>query len=316
MEYTTLGRTGLKVSVAGLGCGGNSKVGQGAGQSDDQSVALIRRAMDLGVNFFDTARGYGTEQVLGEAIKSVPRDSVVVSSKHHAGGVSAEHIARAVDVSLRELQTDYIDIYHLHGVHPHEYDHAVDVLVPALRRAQEQGKIRFLGITETSPHDHGQTMLNRAVDDDFWDVMMLGFNMMHQVARTQVLPHTMERKIGTLIMFAVRNLFSVPGKLEATMKQLAADGRIPDELTGTSDPLGFLVHGGGAESVIDAAYRYARHEPGADVVLFGTGNAAHLEANIASILRPPLPEADTARLAELFGHLQGVGLDLPGPAKP
>jgi len=315
MEYTTLGRTGLKVSVAGLGCGGNSKVGLGKGQSDDQSVALIRRAMDLGVNFFDTARAYGTEKVLGDAIKSVPRDSVVISSKHQAGGVTADHIARAVDVSLRELQTDYIDIYHLHGVHPHEYDHAVNVLAPVLRRAQEQGKVRFLGITETSPNDHGQTMLNRAVNDDYWDVMMLGFNMMHQVARTQVLPHTLDRDIGTLIMFAVRNLFSVPGRLAATMKELAAEGRVPDWLADSDDPLGFLIHENGATSVIDAAYRYVRHEPGADVVLFGTGNPAHLESNIASILRPPLPEADSARLAELFGHLQGVGLEVPGPVK-
>jgi aryl-alcohol dehydrogenase-like predicted oxidoreductase len=316
MEYTTLGRTGMKVSVAGLGCGGNSKVGQGKGQSDDDSVALIRQAMDLGVNFFDTARAYGTEKVLGEAIKSVPRDSVVISSKHQAGGVSADHIARAVDVSLRELQTDYIDIYHLHGVHPGDYDHAINVLAPVLLRAQEQGKIRFLGITETSPHDHGQTMLNRAVNDDCWDVMMLGLNMMHQVARRQVLPFTIERRIGTLIMFAVRNLFSVPGKLQQTMQTLAADGKVPAELADNDDPLGFLVHDdGGAESVIDAAYRFVRHEPGADVVLFGTGNPKHLESNIASILRPPLPEADTARLAELFGHLQGVGLDLPGPAK-
>ena len=315
MEYTTLGRTGLKVSVAGLGCGGNSKIGLGKGQSEDRSVALIRRAIDLGVNFFDTARGYGTEKVLGEAIRAVPRDSVVVSSKHHAGGVSAERLAAAIDTSLGELQTDYIDIYHLHGVPPQEYDHALDVLAPAMLRAQEQGKIRFLGITETSPHDHGQVMLNRAVGDGCWDVMMLGFNMMHQAARTQVLPHTMENGIGTLIMFAVRNLFSVPGKLHATMKDLAAEGRVPAWLADSDDPLGFLVHDGGAESVIDAAYRYARHEPGADVVLFGTGNPAHLESNIESILRPPLPAADTARLAELFGHLRGVGLDLPGPVK-
>jgi aryl-alcohol dehydrogenase-like predicted oxidoreductase len=311
MEYTTLGRTGLTVSVAGLGCGGNSKIGQGAGQSAAQSVALIRQAMDLGVTFFDTARGYGTEKVLGEAIKSGPRDAVVVSSKHHAGGVSAAEIATEIDASLRDLQTDYIDIFHLHGVHPETYDHALDELAPALLRAREQGKIRFLGITETSPHDHGQTMLQRAVGADCWDVMMLGFNMMHQVARTRVLPHTMERKIGTLIMFAVRNLFSVPGKLEQTMKDLAAHEDVPAWLADTADPLGFLVHDGGAASVIEAAYRYARHEPGADVVLFGTGNPAHLEANIASILKPALPAEDSARLAELFGELQGVGLDLP-----
>ncbi|HMB48022.1 MAG TPA: hypothetical protein VKN63_07070, partial [Afifellaceae bacterium] len=67
----------------------------------------------------------------------------------------------------------------------------------------------------------------------------------------------------------------------------------------------------GAQSLTDAAYRFVRHEPGVDVTLFGTGRVEHLHANVASILRPPLPEADRARLAELFGHLSGVGLDLP-----
>ena len=316
MEYTTLGRTGLEVSVAGLGCGGNSKIGLGAGPSNAESIALIHRALGLGVNFLDTARTYGTEGVVGDAIRAVPRDSVIVSSKHQAGlRVTAEKLAAEIDASLRELQTDYVDIFHLHGVHPDHYDHALSELVPVLEQARAAGKIRFLGITETSPHDHGQVMLNRAAGDGCWDVMMLGFNMMHQVARTGLLPKTTEHNIGTLIMFAVRNLFSVPGKLQQTMRDLAADGRVPDWLAESDDPLGFLVHpeDGGAESVIEAAYRYARHEPGADVVLFGTGRIAHLEANIASILKPPLPAADTARLAELFGHLQGVGLDLPGP---
>ena len=60
----------------------------------------------------------------------------------------------------------------------------------------------------------------------------------------------------------------------------------------------------------EAAYRFARHEPGVDVVLFGTGDAAHLRANVAALLKPPLPEADRAKLAELFGHLtEGIGLD-------
>ena len=319
MDYTTLGRTGLKVGVAGLGCGGNSKIGlwgsRDAGQSNAGSIALIHRALDLGVNFLDTARAYGTEQVVGEAIKTVPRGSVIVSSKHQAGPEVTAALAAEIDASLRDLQTDYVDIFHLHGVRPEQYDHALNDLAPVLLQARDAGKIRFLGITETSPNDHGQTMLNRAAGDECWDVMMLGFNMMHQVARTELLPQTMENGIGTLIMFAVRNLFSVPGRLQETMRELAADGRVADRLAENEYPLGFLVHpeDGGAASVIDAAYRYARHEPGADVVLFGTGRVAHLEANIGSILKPPLPAADTARLAELFGHLQGVGLDLPGP---
>ena len=69
MEYTTLGRTGLKVSVAGLGCGGFSRLGLGTGKSEAEAVALVRQALDLGVNLFDTAAVYGTEAVLGKAIK-------------------------------------------------------------------------------------------------------------------------------------------------------------------------------------------------------------------------------------------------------
>jgi len=86
---------------------------------------------------------------------------------------------------------------------------------------------------------------------------------------------------------------------------------VPAWLAESDNPLGLLVHPDGASSVIDAAYRYVRHEPGVDVVLFGTGDGAHLRSNIASILKPPLPEADRAKLAELFSHLRGVGLVAP-----
>ena len=66
------------------------------------------------------------------------------------------------------------------------------------------------------------------------------------------------------------------------------------------------------DSIIDAAYRFACHEPGADVVLFGTGDTAHLDANIQSILKPVLPEPVRAKLTALFGHLEGIGFDGPG----
>ena len=154
-------------------------------------------------------------------------------------------------------------------------------------------------------------MVQRACPDGVWDVAMVGFHMMHQNARARVFPLTRQYRVGTLMMFAVRNIFSKPERLAATMRELAADGLVPQALADSPDPLGFLVHAGGASSVIDAAYRFVRHEKGADVVLFGTGDPAHLRSNIASILKPPLPEADRARLASLFGHLVGVGLDAP-----
>ena len=93
------------------------------------------------------------------------------------------------------------------------------------------------------------------------------------------------------------------------------EGKLPAELAAKDNPLDFLIHEGGARSLVDAAYRFARHEPGAHVVLFGTGDAEHLRSNVASILAPPLPAADHAKVKELFGALVGVGLDIPEPCR-
>jgi len=81
MKYVTLGRTGLSASVAGLGCGGFSRLGLGTGKSEAEAVALVRQTLDLGVNLLDTACVYGTEAVVGQAIKTVPRDNVVIATK-------------------------------------------------------------------------------------------------------------------------------------------------------------------------------------------------------------------------------------------
>jgi len=316
MHYTTLGRTGLRVSVAGLGCGGFSRLGLGTGQSEDHAVGIIRQAMDLGVNLIDTAAVYGTEDVVGKALRGVDRDAVVVCTKASkpAGDATftVASILDSLDGSLKRLGVDYVDVFQLHAVPPAAYPFVRDEIAPALLREREKGKFRFLGITETAPNDPEQHMLNRALPDGMWDTAMVAFHLMDQVARTQVFPHTLAHKVGTLMMFAVRSIFARPAQLAAAMRDLAATGQVPTWLAESDDPLGFLVHGdGGATSLTDAAYRYVRHEPGVDVVLFGTGDAGHLRANINSILRPALPEADRAKLAELFSHLRGVGLEAP-----
>jgi aryl-alcohol dehydrogenase-like predicted oxidoreductase len=319
MEYVGLGRTGLRVSVAGLGCGGFSRLGLGRGKSEAEAVALIHQALDLGVNLFDTAAAYGTEAVLGKALAAVRREEIVIATKApfnvSSPNSSAASAVASLDNSLRQLATDYIDVYQLHGVAPAGYDHARNVIAPALLKEKANGKFRHLGITETAPHDPEHKMLQRAVADGVWDVAMVGFHMMHQNARKAVLPLSRQYRVGTLLMFAVRNIFSRPGQLAATMRELAAAGEVPQWLAETEDPLDFLIYQGGAQSVIDAAYRFARHEPGVDVVLFGTGDPEHLRTNIASLLAPPLPEMDRARLASLFGHLVGVGLDAPHLAR-
>ena len=145
---------------------------------------------------------------------------------------------------------------------------------------------------------------------------MLAYSLVNQGARTKVFPVTARRGIGTLLMFVVRNIFSNDAYRRAVFAKLVEDGLLDKSvLSGGADPLAFLVSEGGAESITDAAYRYARHEKGADVILFGTGNRAHVKANIESILRPPLPAPVIERLHRTFGHLSGVGLDLPGPVK-
>jgi aryl-alcohol dehydrogenase-like predicted oxidoreductase len=315
MEYTTLGRTGLRVSVAGLGCGGFSKLGLGTGKSEDHAVALIRQALDLGVNLLDTAAVYGTEEVVGKALRQVPRESVVVCTKasKEVGEkqFDAEKVLASLDGSLRRLGVDHVDVFQLHAVHPSQYDHVRDVIVPALLREKARGKFRFLGITETSPNDVEHDMLFRAARDGIWDTAMFAFHMMHQPARLRVFPHTQANRIGTLLMFVVRGIFARPAQLADEVRQLAASGMLPGWLGESDDPLGFLLHDGGASSLTDAAYRFVRHEQGVDVVLFGTGDTGHLRTNIESILKPPLPAADCAKLAELFGHLRGVGLVAP-----
>jgi L-galactose dehydrogenase len=314
MQYTTLGRSGLKVSVAGLGCGGNSKLGLGTGHDKAHAVGIVQRALDLGVNFIDTAQYYGTEAAVGEAIYGHPRDSIVISTKHKVSLIdgtvfSVAEILAGLDRSLRALGTDHVDVFCLHTVLPQEYDRVMAEIVPALLREKEAGKFRCLGITEFAGRDPRHDTLARATADDCWDVMMVAFHMLNQNARQRVFPATRAKNIGTLLMFAVRAIFSVPGRLQRDITELAAEGKLPKWLADKKNPLDFLLHENGASDIIEAAYRYARHEPGADVVLFGTGNPDHLAPNINAILQPPLPAADAQKIVELFGKLEGVGLD-------
>ncbi|TAJ37794.1 MAG: aldo/keto reductase [Reyranella sp.] len=317
MDYRPLGNTGLSVSVAGLGCGGNSRLGLGRGASVEDCVAVVRTAIDLGVNFLDTAEAYGTEEIVGAAARFYDRDRLVISTKaiFRGGDETAPSVTAKVEASLKRLGLDYVDIFHFHAVGPDSYEHHRDVLAPALLRLKEKGKVRHVGITETGPRDPEQKMLARAVEEGPWEVIMLAYSLMNQGARRKIFPVTLKRGIGTLLMFVVRNIFSNDAYRRDVFAKLVEQGLLDASILASGDPLAFLVAEGGAKSITDAAYRYARHEQGADVILFGTGDRDHVRANVESILRPPLAPAIVERLHASFGHLSGVGLDLPGPVK-
>ena len=310
MDYTTLGKTGLRVSVLGLGGGGHSRLGQRHDVSVSESERIVRRAVEQGVNFVDTAEAYGTESIIGGALEHVPREDIVLSTKksltEQDQPIDAAGLVRGLHASLRRLRTDYVDVYHLHGVRDEQYDRAVEEFVPELIRQRDAGHIRFLGITEAFGADTGHRMMQRAVESGPWDVVMVGHNILNQSARDRVLATTMRRNIGVLCMFAVRDALSQPPKFLATIRELVKEGAIEPGILNADDPLGFLLRDGVAATLPEAAYRFCRAEPGIDVVLSGTGNVAHLDENIAAILAPPLPTEVRQRLIDIFKHVDSV----------
>lgn len=309
MQTVRLGRTGAEVSVAGLGCGGASRLGMARGASAEDAAKVVSRALDRGVTFIDTARAYGTEEAVGLGIRG-RREALFLSTKVSPSRgerlLTATELVESLDQSLRRLGTDHVDVFHLHGLSLDHYDHAVEVLIPELKRQQAAGKTRFLGVTEGFGRDTGHAMLSHALPDDHFDVVMVGFNLMNPSARTRVFPETIRRNVGTLIMFAVRRALSDPAALRAAVANLTARGEVDAREVDADDPLGFLRPYTTSGALTEAAYRFCRHEPGAQVVLTGTGDIAHLEANLTAIEGPPLaPEAAT-RLERLFGAVDSV----------
>jgi aryl-alcohol dehydrogenase-like predicted oxidoreductase len=309
MQTVRLGRTNEQVSVVGLGCGGASRLGMARGADIHQAAGIVRRAIELGVTFIDTARAYGTEEAVGEGIRG-RRDEVFLSTKMSPGRgerlTSAVELSQALDESLVKLGTDRVDVYHLHGVSLGQYDHCVEVLLPELRRQRAAGKIRFLGITEAFGADTNHEMLSRALPDNHFDVVMTGFNLLNPSARARVFPLTLAHDVGTLIMFAVRRALSDPAALREVVAGLVERGEVDTSRIAMADPLDFPRDLEGVLSLVEAAYRFCRHEPGAQVVLTGTGDVAHLETNIAAIQAPPLPDDLLSRLRDLFGAVDSI----------
>jgi aryl-alcohol dehydrogenase-like predicted oxidoreductase len=314
MQQTTLGRTGLRVSVAGLGCGGHSRLGQSYGATEQESIDVVHRALDLGINLIDTAQIYGTESIVGKALRG-RRDDVVLSTKalpvHDDKPLEPKRLRRSVERSLQNLQTDHVDLFFVHGMQVRDLEHTREVLVPELLALKDDGLVRHLAVSEAFASDNGHESLGQSLDagDDWYDVLMVGHNPFNPSARDRVLPATEERDIGVLVMFAVRKSLASADGVKRVVDALVERGAIDPAAVDAGDPLGFLLADGGASSYSEAAYRFARHEPGCHVVLTGTGSVDHLAQNVAAINGPPLPLEHQKRLQELFGHIDSVSGD-------
>lgn len=323
METTILGRTGLKVSVAALGAGGSSRLGLRAGATTTEAADLVRAAIDKGINLIDTAPAYGTEGVVGQAIRN-RRDTLVLSTKvkattpgssyEGADFVKPGDITASVEESLGRLGTDYIDIIQLHGVRPHHYDFSLNDLLPELLQIQNAGKVRFLGITEAFGQDTDRKVMQRAIADGVWDVIMLGHNFVNPSAMQALLPRAAERNLGVMAMYAVRGALARKDWLAKLIETLIATGEIDPKAIDMSDPVGFLLGPETSVTLSEAAYRFCRHSPGVNVVLTGTGNRGHLEDNISAINGEPLPALVLHKLSSIFGSVRSATGDVAAPS--
>ncbi len=157
MRYRVLGSTGMKVSVLGMGGSGFGNVYGNI--NEQEAIRAVRYAIDKGVNYFDTAYWYGqgkSETLLGKALQGVPREKFFIGTKvgryerdiPNMFDFSAERVTRSCEESLRRLRLDYVDVLQVHDI---EFAPSLDVILnetlPALKRLQERGLCRFIGIT-------------------------------------------------------------------------------------------------------------------------------------------------------------------------
>ena len=157
MDYVRLGGTGLRVSPLCLGC---MMFGQWGNPDHEEGIKIIHRAIDAGINFLDTANVYSfgeSEEIVGKALKG-KRDDIVLATKFHGSmgsgpndrGNSRGHVMRAVDDSLRRLDTDYIDLYQVHRPDPKT---DIEETLSALTDLVRQGKVRYIGSSTYPPSE-------------------------------------------------------------------------------------------------------------------------------------------------------------------
>ena len=326
MHYRKLGSTGITVSEIGFGGwaiggaadAGGVPLGWGKG-NDEESLAAIRRARELGVTFFDTADSYGfgrSESLLG-IVLSRKREDVVIATK--AGVVrdpegrprkdfSRAHISHAVDGSLKRLRTDYIDLYQLHN--PTLDELARDDIHEAMDRLQEVGKIRFWGVSVTTP-DEGIEIIRKG-----WGyALQVLYNVLNQAPADELFPLAKEKGYGIIArvplasglltgkfradtVFAkddVRQNFLTPKRLEEVLPRV-------DEAKS--------IIGGTARSLAEGALRFTLCNDAVSTVIPGAKNVRQVEMN-ASADEVRIPQEVVDKLRSRLGgynfyHRHGI----------
>ena len=239
MKFNQLGRSDINVSAICLGCWGFSNDFMWPDQAERDSINTIHAALDLGINFLDTAEAYGdgySEEVVGKALKGRRHDAIVASK---AGGdhLAPDQLIEACEDSLRRMDTDYIDLYQIHWP---SRTIPMGATLEALERLKDQGKIRVIGVSNFGPQDMEELFsLGRAESNQ------LAYNMLWRAVEYEIQPICVENDLSILCYSPLLHGI-LTGKFET-----AAD--VPDERARTrhfSDERPMTVHGtSGAEDV-------------------------------------------------------------------
>lgn len=190
MEKIRLGRTGMMVSRLGFGGIPIQR------DTEEEAIAIVKRCLDLGINYIDTANGYSTsEERIGKAVAG-RRHDVFIATK--SGGRTREEVDKHLSLSLKRLQTDYIDLYQFHGVNNDKHLNAVvepGGLLSFVKEAQKAGKIRHIGITS-----HQIDIAKKAVATDLFETIMFPFNFVTDEAAVDLIPLARQHDVGFIAM--------------------------------------------------------------------------------------------------------------------
>jgi hypothetical protein len=245
-----LGKTGLKVM----------RVGLGAGASD---AVVIRRAADLGINYFDTARAYANgnhERLVGIGLKNI-RKNVILGSRSEAP--TKQSFLRDLDLSLRELRTDYLDIWG-----PHSKDKTSDLpdeLFEALQIAKKQGKIRFAGLSTHNAKD----LIPFLVKKGSIDVLLVSYNFTMHTRIDALIDQARRAGIGVVAMKSMAGGFRAIGPEDTFMTP--GDPRIAKLKT---------------EAAASAMLKWVLKNPNVNTTIVGTGDMEQLEKNVKTMAEP------------------------------
>ncbi len=314
MIYRTLGNTGLRMPIMGMGTGGGpDPLGQASGIPEREIHRLLHRAFDLGITYFDTSPGYmDSEVILGRALQALPREDLIVSTKIPLAAappgepvqvMTEKDINSSVDQSLRRLGMEYVDIMLIAVSDSRYFETVVQNQLPILQQLVDAGKIRHLGSSELSRSDGSHEWLQKLLPTGLLGVAMVAHNMINQSAQETLFPYCLEKDIGVMNVFTVRKVFGQPGRLREVLQDLIQRGLVDAEALNIEHPLDFLLQEEDADSLIECAYRYAAYTPGVTTVLNGANEIPWLEENVANVQKGPLSDKSRERLKALFGRV-------------